>query len=240
MKHLSGEQLVLYYYDEGEERPVVREHLASCELCRKDFEALERVLGAVEQMPLPERSANYETEVWRRVQPRLADQMPRRVTVLPHRSTFLRWGAVAAMIVMAFLAGRFWSGDKRPAIVTINAQGRQRILQAALGDHLERSQMVLIELLNSDDKQPVDITSEQQMAEDLIDENRLYRQTAAGSGDSNLIVLLDELERVLMEIAHSPSTLDAAALAKLRQRIETEGILFKVRVIGSGIRTRST
>src|SRR5437762_4596746 len=100
MTHLSEEQLVLHYYDEGEERPVVREHLASCELCRKDFEALERVLGAVDQMPLPERSAGYETEVWQRLRPRLREQQTRRVTILPHRNTFLRWGAVAAMVVL--------------------------------------------------------------------------------------------------------------------------------------------
>ena len=61
--------------------------------------------------------------------------------------------AVAAMLVVAFLAGRFTRPPNPPArIVAITADGRQRVLLMALGDHLERSEMVLTELANVPDQ----------------------------------------------------------------------------------------
>ena len=74
----------------------------------------------------------------------------------------------------------------------------------AVGDHLERSQMVLVELVNADTKSAVDISAEREMAESLLQENRLYRQTAQVSGKTRMATVLEDLERVLMEIAHSP------------------------------------
>ena len=43
--------------------------------------------------------------------------------------------------------------------------------------------------------------------------------------------MLDELERALLDIAHSPSEITAPELESLQRRIENEGLLFKVRII---------
>jgi hypothetical protein len=50
--------------------------------------------------------------------------------------------------------------------------------------------------------------------------------------------VLDELERVLLEVAHSPSKLDSTEFEQVRQRIESQGILFKIRVVSSNLRER--
>jgi hypothetical protein len=50
--------------------------------------------------------------------------------------------------------------------------------------------------------------------------------------------VLDELERVLLEVAHSPSKLNSAEFEQIRQRIAADGILFKIRVVGSNLRER--
>jgi hypothetical protein len=106
----------------------------------------------------------------------------------------------------------------------------------AVGDHLERSQMVLVELLNARPGESMDISSQQKLAEDLVSENRLYRQAAQRDRDASVANLLDELERVLVDIAHEPSKLSGPELASVKQRIEAQGIVFKVRVVGSQIR----
>ncbi len=147
------------------------------------------------------------------------------------------WAAaaiVATLLVAAFLAGRYYS--KAPQQTA--GQVRERILLVAVGDHLERSQMILVELVNARPGQPLDVTSERERAEDLVAENRLYRQTAAHSGDTRVASVLDELEPVLLDIAHGPDRLTPEELEKLRQRIEGDGILFKVRVAGSTVRRR--
>jgi hypothetical protein len=114
---------------------------------------------------------------------------------------------------------------------------RERVLLVAVGDHLERSRMVLVELANAGAPAAgrLDISYEQKTAEDLLESNRLYRQTAATNGDVATAALLEELERVLLEIAHSPSEVSARQLEELRRQIEDRGILFKVKVFGSRV-----
>jgi len=50
--------------------------------------------------------------------------------------------------------------------------------------------------------------------------------------------VLDELERVLVEVAASPDALSAVEAERVRERIESRGLLFKVRVLSSEIRER--
>jgi hypothetical protein len=84
----------------------------------------------------------------------------------------------------------------------------------------------------------VDISDERARAEELLDDNRLYRQTAHTTGDTGVASVLDDLERVLIEIAHSPAELSSDQWEQLRQEIRDRGLLFKVRVIGSQVRER--
>ena len=62
-------------------------------------------------------------------------------------------GGVAALVLVAFLAGRFSttcvppSARRSPAATDDVAE---RVLVVAVVDHLDRSQMVLLELLNAD------------------------------------------------------------------------------------------
>ena len=50
--------------------------------------------------------------------------------------------------------------------------------------------------------------------------------------------MLEELERVLVEVAAGPERLSPEALGELQRRIESRGLLFKIRVLGSQVRER--
>jgi hypothetical protein len=234
-QHLTEEQLILRYYGEAASDDDADRHLAGCSVCRDDYRRLQVVLNSVES-PVPERAANYEAQVWAKIAP--AIPKPRRWLSRFHRGRWLPIAAMAGLVVAAFLAGRY---TQPPQPQTASApQVRERILVVAVGDHLETSQMVLAEIVNSartDDA--VDFSTERQLAESLVNANRLYRQTAAAEGDTGVASVLDDLERVLIEVAHSPDTLSAAQLDTLRQRIEAQGLLFKIRVIGSQMREQS-
>jgi hypothetical protein len=165
------------------------------------------------------------------------------------RWTRFAWAAAtAALVVMAFLTGRFLNvreeqraveqvaGAGSPQVISNDATVRERVLLIAVGDHLERSQMVLVELAHAETRDELDISAERQLADDLLASNRLYRQTAQQMGQTNVAGILDELERVLVEVARGPSMVSMQQLADIQQRIESQGILFKVKVIGSDIR----
>jgi hypothetical protein len=241
MNHIGEEQLVLFYYGEVREAAAIENHLAECDTCRDEFRALQLVLNTVDSTPVPERGPEYGSQVWQRIE--------KRIGARPKHG-FLHWWiwapAMAVLVIGAFLAGRLTSRPGRsgaPAAATAasNQQIRERILLVAVGDHLERSQMVLAELSNAPDgKGKLDISGERQMAADLLDDNRLYRQTAANNGDKGVASVLDDLENVLMEIAHSPSEVSNRQLDDLRQEIQDRGLLFKVRVLGSRVREQES
>lgn len=243
MKHLSEEQLVLYHYGEGGGRAAAEEHLAACQVCRSESQALRTVLAAVSAQPVPERAEDYGRAVYARLRARLLEQPPEPRWSWADLFATRRWvsaAALAGLLGAAFLAGRFWPREAAPASAALPAQVREHILLVAVGDHLDRSQMVLIELANAPKagNQTVDISTERQWARELVPDNRLYRQTAARAGEMGLASVLDELERVLLDIAHSPSQISPREMEGIRRRIEDRGLLFKVRVIGSTVRER--
>jgi hypothetical protein len=114
------------------------------------------------------------------------------------------------------------------------------VLLVAVGDHLERSQMVLVEISNLQAATNADISVERDLARDLVEENRLYRQTAMATGETGVASVLDDLERVLLDIANSSGKISGSELDGLRQRIEAQGLIFKVRVVGSQIRANES
>jgi hypothetical protein len=233
-QHLTEEQLILRYYGEAAADDDCERHLGVCSACREDYRRLQLVLNSVESA-VPERGATYEAQVWAKIAPAIPKLRSRGWL---YRERWLPLTAVAGLIAAAFLAGRY-THLPQPQIASA-PQVRERILVVAVGDHLETSQMVLAEIVNSARTETsVNFSTERQLAEGLVNANRLYRQTAAAEGDTGIASVLDDLERVLIEVAHSPDTLSAAQLDALRQRIEAQALLFKIRVIGSQMRERS-
>lgn len=229
MSHLTQDELILFYYGEQELASV---HLAGCEACRHDYQRLQRTLNAVDSLPVPERAPDYEAQLWSAVSSRLPVKAKRHWG-LPRWSAAL---ATAALVVAAFFAGQTM---RRPPATRL-AGGNERILLVAVGDHLERAQIVLAEIANAGapGKGNLDISYERQTAEDLVESNRLYRQTANVRGDRATESLLDDVERVLLEITHSPAEVSPNQLEDLRHAIEDAGLMFKVRVFQNQLQER--
>jgi hypothetical protein len=226
----------------AEQRAVISEHLAACEECRADLERIEAVLAALDTLPVPDPGAGYGRQVWREIAPRLAKKpVPWwRVWMEPWRLAAA--GAVVALIIAAFVAGRITKRGTTGDNVTNKEQVRERVLVVAVGEHLGHSERMLVELSNAAPNDPaqkqVNISAEQRRAEDLLEENRLYRQTALRDGDAGLAGVLDELERVLLDVAHSPEEVTPAQLEAIQRKIEERGILFKVRVVNKELQQR--
>jgi hypothetical protein len=234
MSHLEEERLVFHYYGEDDESSSTDRHLDECADCRQRYAALQRVLNVVDAMPVPERGDDYGERVWRRIEGRI--QPGRRFLPLggPWR---IAWAsaAMAGLLAAAFLAGRFSHPPQPGRQIAADPHARERVLRAAVGDYLDRSQTVLVEIANARAAAPLDISAEQERARELAVETRLYRQTAALTGASALGTVLEELERVLLDIAHGPSRLSPEEVDGLRSRLRSEEILFKIRVIHSNV-----
>jgi hypothetical protein len=247
MTHLSDDELAVMFYNEGDGVREAAAHAGECPECRERFEALAAALREVESAPVPERDETYGAQVWARLQPRLHEAPP-RPGWWQSLSAALTWprlaagGAAAALLVAAFLAGRSSvpppsQPEPRLAEATSGA-ARERVLLAAVGSHLDRSRVVLTEVAHLNGGAAADISVERATASDLVAANRLYRLAAVRNGDAAVASVLEDLERVLVEIASSPSQASHDDLVRWRDQIDTQGLLFKVTVMGARVRER--
>src|SRR5207249_8635068 len=109
-----------------------------------------------------------------------------------------------------------------------------------LGGRASRSiDRVLTEIMNAPKGNAGrDISAEQRWADDLLAASRLYRQDAIATGEQSMANVLDELERSLIEIVHSPAQISDADLEQIRRRIDAAALLFKIRVLHDELRER--
>ena len=195
--------------------------------------------------PFAEAPEGFERLAWARLEPALPSRRGGWLSSFVFSPARIAWAATVILLITgAFMAGRLMPRTAAPPAASpagaqVSADTvRERILLVDLGDHLDRTQMVLVELVSTGTSGSVDISSEQARAQQLLASNRLYRQTATTTGDAGVATVLDELERVLVDVATSPSTLSQEDLDVVRRRIESKQLLFKVRVVSSEVRER--
>jgi hypothetical protein len=233
--HLSERELVAHVLGDEDHPEPGEAHLARCGRCQAELAQLQATLAAVndETLPVP-YPEEYPDRVWAAVRPRLET---------PPRSGWREWaaaprlalaGGVLGIIVVAFLAGRLTTST---GLSGPDSTG-PRAIRAAVGDHLERSEMILVEVANTDARVGgIDLSADRQRARDLLEVNRLYRRSARRAGDPAVAAVLDELERVLIEIANSSTEPSPERLAELQRLIADQGILFKVRVMEAKVKS---
>lgn len=241
MKHLTEEELIAYRDGDPGEREAAASHLGECAECREQLQQIEAVYAALDAISVPDPGEDFERRVWQQLAPRLPEKRLRWWEGLLETRRLVVVGAMAALILVGFLAGRLTKKVPPGGEFADAGRVRERVLLVAVGDHLGRSEMVLVELANTEPEkgqQLINISAEQKRAEDLVEANRLYRQTALREGDTAMASTLDELERVLLDIANSPDEVTPAQFESLQKRIESRGILFKVRVVHQDVREK--
>ena len=105
-------------------------------------------MNSVDSADVPYRPAEYEDQVWNRLEPKLGASQP-LVSVV-------RAPAVGSGVCCCRRAGdRLFGGPLfsragQPQVAGEASAVRERVLLVAVGDHLERSKMLLVELANAD------------------------------------------------------------------------------------------
>jgi hypothetical protein len=94
--------------------------------------------------------------------------------------------------------------------------------------------VLLLEVVNRGGESPSLAPVERERAAELLQASRLYRQTAYEVGEVATADVLEELERILLDMSQGPESLEARE--GLRSRIEERDLLFKLRVLGSNVK----
>jgi hypothetical protein len=231
MKHLSEDEQMEMYYDEGSEE--AKKHLKACRECAAEFAKFKRSLDAIKPEEVPQRGPEYGDFVWQALRPQL----------IPYEKKAAGWhgwawwktataaAACMALLTAAFIGGRLWEHRKSNGPdVAGNVETQRRVVVVVLTDHLDRTERLLVQLNHADPQDKAENAQLQTEARELLASNRLYRVSANKEGDPALAGALDRLERVLAEIANDPH-LTAADLERVRKDMNTSGVLFEVRVL---------
>jgi len=236
----DDEDLILHLYREHPDAERIERALEGDPALRRRLDRLASDLEALAALEPPEPRTGLEGRIWHRVAPEL-ERVPRQEKLSGPLWTARRLllAAAAALVLVAagFLAGRLGrpgavaSGGETVAASPLTADARERVLAAALVDHLDASERLLVELAN--DRAP-SLAEERRFAEALLASNRLYRRAAERAGHRRAAALLAELEPLLVELANAPDG-GGDELAAARDRLESNDLLFKVRVTRSNI-----
>ncbi len=111
--HISDDELAAHYYGELSEAAETKAaaHLEECEVCRASLAKLKRVMAAIDMVTMPEPPAEFEQNVWRRLQPAVNTERPGDSGMSAWKLG--AWGSMAAGIILAaFVAGRMWPNRK--------------------------------------------------------------------------------------------------------------------------------
>jgi len=245
---VTDEDLLLAYYGEATsaQRAGMRAHLESCPACQALDRQLRAVLALVDTEPTPEAPAGFEREMWARLEPVVSGfSRTSEVRLKPDTTLFdfPRWALAAAVVALAlgsFALGRVWGPSSTPASNSV-AGARdisERMLRSEVEEHLERSQRVLVELANTDDAPRVVLASDRAQAADLVAAGRLYRRTAEQMGDAETRDLLEDVQRVLVEVANGPDDETSKDLSDVRARISNQDLILRLRVMTAELRAR--
>ena len=250
----SDAELVEHFYGESERPQEIERALAASTELGARYAALRDLLGSIVPPELPDPGPEYGVDLWRRLEPTLAAQRDRARSAFAWRVA----GGLAAVLVLlagAFVLGRT-SGQKveRAAIMAqgLSQESRDRLLLAAALDHLDQAEVFLVGLKNDDGAAAGGhFALARSRAAELVLSNRLLRgslheargdageSTPAGSR-AGLSVVLEDLEPLLLEIAHAPDGLAQADIDMLRARLRERGTLIRLRAVQDRIQRENS
>lgn len=264
--HPTDDDLILHFYGEhpAGEGARIDAHLAACASCGESWRELRETLQLVDTAEVPEPSPSFERLMWARIAPairRVEDERPAvraaaARTSAPEHTPWMatRWlvptaGLAASVVALVF---GLRPGTRPPVKIAdapvpvaaaapapgVDKDGQsRRVLFTALDSHFAQTEVLLVELLNRPEGD-LALDFERGAAGDLLADGRLYRLTAAQTGEQRYVDMLDDLEAVLVEVARSPENVKDQDIKTLRSRIDDNGLLFKVRAVTNEIRER--
>lgn len=252
MNPITDDDLVLYHYHDGLDATRIAQiaaALATSPALRERYAAIERAVahfGQDELAPAPDLGMR----LWLRLEPQLVeagvvtssssarahasvagqstlDRLRAWLAPTPLRPSF----AAAAVLVVAIGAGFFIGRQSvtiSPTATSAEADAAAgRVLDAYIAANLRATERVLLTASNSGDA--LLLEGNRQLAQSLVESNRLYALAAARASNARLADFLRQLEPILLSLANQPGTAAVQSSEDLRRFLDATDLLFEVR-----------
>ncbi len=157
----------------------------------------------------------------------LLDRLRAWLAAVPLRPAFAAAAVLVIAIGVGFLIGRQTATVLPPVASTESGSAAARVLEAYVAANLRATERVLLTASNSGDASLLE--GNRELAQSLVDSNRLYAHAAARAGNTRLADFLRQLEPVLISLANQPGSAAVQSSEELRSFLDTTDLLFQVR-----------
>ncbi len=220
--------------DKGD-RPLLLEHLHTCEACSEAFNSLQTIVGATSNKSDPGEA--YWDSYYAKLSSRMAEkpsQVPfsfRLVTLTPRWA--LQVAAAVVLIVSGVLIGRITlTGDSSSQQFAGAESTRPSAVQERAYSYLDRSKTLLLGVVNfdatQDDPNSLNLDRRRTMAGSLIQEASLLRADLSAADERRLSDLIADLEIILLQIANFESTYNIPEIEMVQSGVDRKAIMFKI------------
>lgn len=252
-KH-SDVQNQLYDYAmnalDDDARRDVEQHLSSCRNCAEDLKDLKQAIAFLPHPSVQPSDAkdevfwnslanNIEREIRLHAQPKpsfIAELYAKGKAFFTLRPAYAyAIGGSLATIVLAFVLIRFNSekrietAELQPMPIDSSIVLAQYEAQERVSRYFQKSRTLLVGLANmkTDDAANFDLRAEKTNARTLIREARFVKMQPINNRTERLV---NDLERILIELANLEETNDIPNVEMIRSGIHQENLLFKIRM----------
>ena len=252
MNQITDDDLVLYHYHDGLDAARISQitaALTTSQALRERYTAIERALAHFGQDELA-LDPDLGTRLWRRLEPQLEaagvvaspssargyasvtgqsalDRLRAWLAPTPLRPSFAAAAVLIVAIGTGFLVGR-QSVTVSPIVTSAKADAAAgRVLDAYVAANLRATERVLLTASNSSDV--LLLEGNRQLAESLVESNRLYALAAARDSNARLADFLRQLEPILLSLANQPGPAAVQSSEDLRRFLDATDLLFQVR-----------
>lgn len=225
------------------------EHLSQCKQCAAEYERLSWTLKVMDQRELHEIQPDYWPDYWARLSERLPAR-PRKILwpdwrswfpplALPGRPALVPIAAALMLIATGIFIGRSTlrqaPGTGVPMQATVFDPGLIAEFNDLASSYLERSKLVLMGLNNFnprlDDPNALNISGHRYLSQELVRQGRMLRDHQVATADPRLRLLIDEIERVLLQVANSSSDDPMWTIRMAQEGIDKNSILLRITLV---------
>jgi len=227
MKYKKWADLVFAYQDgrlTETEKAEFEQHLRTCPACGARLREISEIDGLLQKAVTPVPGADFAAS-WQKIAAALAPAPGRRVYA-PRRAP--RWALLAAGFLAFFILGVGFARLYFPPAGTENTASADAPFLYSARDYFAALQPVLSEFSNA----PAvgdGAASDSARLRRLLNNLQLLRLRADRNRDASLLALLDDIELVLLEIAHLDRS-NPENTRLVNTLIQEKGITMKMKV----------
>lgn len=235
-----------YYRELDESRRIqVDEHVASCESCSAEYRRVSATLNLMDKREAPEPDPEFMENFWPALQSKLDKETqpaqraaPVRMFRFPSAIPVWAYGVAAMFIlVLGIYLGRTYPGrggaQQETAIaagISAETDSARRAIHREVDEYLDRSQALLVGMINQEDASPEIVQRQQHVSRELVQQAVYLKSALKDPDEESLRKLINDLEVVLMQLANYSSDTGIPIVELVRQGVDQKSILLKINI----------